>query len=163
MKKDKNYSGYRKVLTQTIIYFIFSTIPFWAVLIFKLIIKGNFSYTLFSLVSGFVPICIPILVFGLASPRPSKEKGAFKPDLTLGILAYSSSVILILAIEVFSIFQVVGTEYNELYAWVLASFVFIVTFFAVWRKNKEDMMSNIAPEKARQDEEDKAGDNVFID
>ena len=83
--------------------------------------------------------------------------------MTLGILAYSSSVILILAIEVFSIFQVVGTEYNELYAWVLASFVFIVTFFAVWRKNKEDMMSNIAPEKARQDEEDKAGDNVFID
>lgn len=163
MKKDKNYSGYLNIIKQTIIYFSFSTIPIWALLFFKLIVKGDFSYTLFGLIKGFVPICIPVLVFGLASPKPTIEKGAFKTEWTLGILAYSLSVILILAMEVLSFVQGRDAEYNELYAWILASFVFIITFFTVWRKNKEDMMGNTIPENARRKEEEKAGDNVFND
>lgn len=163
MKKDDNFSRYLEIIKQTIIYFTFSTIPFWALVFFKLIINGTFSYTLSSLIAGFVPICIPVLVFGLASPKPTKEKGAFKLYLTLEILAYSLSVILILAQEVLSTYQVVGSVYNELYAWVLASFVFIVTFFTVWYKNKEDMMRNVVPEDERRKEERKTEDDVFKD
>jgi hypothetical protein len=150
------------VILQTVIFFVFSSIPLWAVMLFDNIIKKESTNSLLGILGAFVSICIPILVSGMASSKPTKEKGTFKYIWILHVLAYSLSVIFILATDVVDYINV-EIQGGMLSATIIAVIVFVITYYSTYLSYKEKMIKTFNTEETRQEEQQQAEDGAFYD
>lgn len=149
-----------KVVLPTVVFFMLSSIPLWAVMLYDNIIGDKDDRSLIITIGSFVSICIPILVSGMASKKPTLEKGAFKNEWTINVLAYSLSVILVLAIESISRDTAVSII-SLLCAFLVAVLVFVVTIISIGLNYKEKLIEELEVTRSRQEEQADVEKGVF--
>lgn len=154
------YEKYHVLFLPTIVFFMLSSIPLWAVLLFDNIIGNKQDTSAMVTIGSFVSICIPILVSGMASSKPTLEKGAFKNEWTMNVLAYSLSVILVLAIETIGL-DASESKFGLFCALLVAVIVFIVTIIAIGLHYKEKMIADTEVPASRQKDQEDLEREVF--